>query len=376
MRTSLRRTLTRSATRAAVAVTAVALAGSGALVAPADASSAASDASTDWLVGQLADGLMVSEYNLHDGSGWQQYTDYGLTLDAYFALQQLRVKPGKRQAILDAIEPHSSEYTDAFGTRYAGALGKLLTAVLFEGGDPSTYGDDTNRDLLSDLEDLVVTSGPEQGRAQDDPSTSDTSNTFGQSYVATALTHARSPLADDATRFLLKQQCANGYFREGMDSGDFTCDGGTRQESKASVDATATVAIALGDLGEELDGRLQRRVRRASDNAVAWLVSTQKNNGSFVGNGTANTNSTGLAAFALRLGGKRAKATRAAEWVDGLRVTRRVVRTSAYRARDVGAIAYDRAAFDAGKAAGIARADRYQWRRSTAQAAPALDLIG
>ena len=54
-------------------------------------------------------------------------------------------------------------------------------------------------------------------------------------------------------------------------------------------------------------------------------------------------------------------------------MTGKLVRTTSFRARDLGAIAYDRAAFKDGRASGIARADVYQWRRATAQAAPALD---
>ena len=371
MRTSLRRTLTRSATRAAVAVTAVALAGSGALVAPADASGA-STKSANWLARQLQDGLVVSEYKDQDGH-WQQYTDHGLTLDVYYAFGQLDAKAPKRAAILDALEPVMHDYVDAYGTRYAGAIGKLLTAVEAAGRNPRTYGDE---DLVAGLEALVVTAGDETGRAKDDGDFGDSSNTFGQAYVATALAGANSSLADEATTFLLKQQCAAGFFRENMESSDFTCDSGAAGESTPSVDATATAALAALDLA--FDGPQQTRAAasQAFQDALSWLASKQKADGSFVGNGTRNTNSTGLAASVLAAGGKGRKAARAAEWIQQFQVTKRMVRTAGFKADDLGAVAYDAAAFKAGEKKGITRGARYEWRRATAQAAPALGLIG
>jgi hypothetical protein len=371
MRTSLRRTLTTTATRAAVAVTAVALAGSGALVVPADASPT-SDKSAGWLSRQLQGGLVVSEYKDQNGH-WQQYTDHGLTLDVYYALGQLDTRAAKRAAILDALEPVMHDYVDAFGTRYAGAIGKLLTAVEAASRNPRTYGDE---DLVAGLEALVVTSGDEAGRAKDDSDFGDSSNTFGQAYVATALAGASSSLADEATTFLLKQQCAAGYFRENMQSSDFTCDGGTGGQSAPSVDATATAALAAFALAFAGPQQTRPAAARAFRDAVSWLVSKQRANGSFVGNGTQNTNSTGLAASVLLAAGKTAKARAAARWIHHFQVTRRLVRATGYTSADLGAIAYDADAFKAGKRKGITRGARYEWRRATAQAAPALDLIG
>lgn len=372
MRTSLRRTLTRSATRAAVAVTAVALAGSGALVAPADASGASTKSAT-WLARQLPEGVVVSEYQ--QGRDWVRYSDWGLTLDVYFAFSQLDVKPGKRDQILDVLDQKYRKYTDVFGTRYAGALGKLLTAVEAGGRDPQTYGAG-DRNLVADLEALMVTTGNETGRAKDGGDSDDTSNTFGQAYVATALAGAGSSLADEATTFLLEQQCSAGFFRENMESSDFTCDGGTGGESTPSVDATATAALAALDLAFNGPQQTQAAASQAFQDAVSWLVSKQKANGSFVGNGTQNTNSTGLAASVLAAGGKGKKAAKAAEWIQQFQVTKRLVRRTGFEADDLGAVAYDADAFKAGEKKGITRNARYQWRRSTAQAAPALDLIG
>lgn len=356
--------------RLVLLATSAALVTSGALVAPAQAATPRATTSSDWLVSQMnARDLVRTEYST-GGGNFAGYADYGLTLDFFLAFDQLDVRAGKRAAILDAIEPRSEEYTDAFGTTYAGALGKLLTAVEIAGIDPSTY---STGDLVQRLEGLVVTQGVEEGRAVDDPAASDTSNTFGQSFVATALAGAGSPLADEALDFLLKQQCEAGYYREKMDSIDGTCDQGTAAERKSSLDATATAAVALRALSAAGPVEQRERARESFRDAIAWLVTRQADSGTFLGG--RNTNSTGLAASAFVAADRLNRAKLAARWIDDLRVTKRDIRTTAYRAGDLGAIAYDRTAFERGESRGITRGDRYVWRRSTAQAAPALDQL-
>ncbi len=353
-----------------------ALVTSGALVAPAQAATPRATTprattSSDWLVSQMnARDLVRTEYSNGDGT-FSGYTDFGLSLDFFLAFEQLGVRAGKRAAILDAIEPRSEEYTDAFGTTYAGALGKLLTAVEIAGIDPSTY---STGDLVQRLEDLVVTAGPEEGRAKDNPDGDfESSNTFGQSFVATALVGADSPLADETLDFLLKQQCAAGYYREKMDSADGTCDGGTAAQRKSSLDATATAAVALRALSTVGPLEQRERARESFRDAIAWMVTRQADSGTFLAG--RNTNSTGLAASAFIAAGRLNRAKLAARWIDDLRVNQRDIRTTAYRAGDLGAIAYDRTAFKRGESRGITRGDRYVWRRSTAQAAPALDQL-
>jgi hypothetical protein len=349
------------------------LAGSAALVAttaaPSGAASPQSKRSAAWLVTQLDGGLVESEYP--DGTGgWVSYTDFGLALDVYYTFDQLGVRAPKRRQILRAIEPRAAEYTDAYGTTYAGAIGKLLTAVQTQGFNPSKYGDG---DLLPRLEDLVVDSGPEQGRAKDVSDWEDSSNTFGQAFVATALTEARSSKAADAIEFLLKQQCAAGFFREKMNSVDFTCDSATTEQRRPDIDATASTALALRSLLPAAPVAARAEVRDALRSATRWLVSRQVRNGAFAGG--RNTNSTGLAAVALHEAGRKAPARKAARWVNRFRVTPKMVRTTKLRPRDVGAVAYNHAALKQGKQSGLGRDARYQWRRATAQAAPALDVL-
>jgi hypothetical protein len=358
------RTVRKHLHRAALGLTTAALVG-GTLATPAQAATGRAKAATDWLSGQLDAGLVTSEFNV--GEGWQSYTDHGLTLDVYFAFDTLDVRAGKKARIIRAMEPEVDNYTVAFGTTYAGAVGKLLTAVRDQRIAPADYGDGS---LLTTLEGLLVTSGTEEGRAKDSGAGADTSNAFGQSYVATALARSGSEWKNEAVRFLRRQQCDAGYFRELM-TPDGSCDGGTGPASRPSVEATATAAMALMDAAPRLAAGPRKRAKSAAADAVRWLVTRQVGSGTFKGG--RDTNATGLAATALGEAGKKKRAAEAASWVADLQVTRKLVRTTRFRARDLGAIAYDRTAFADGRSSGIARADRYQWRRATAQAAPALD---
>jgi len=149
------------------------------------------------------------------------------------------------------------------------------------------------------------------------------------------------------------------------------CSGGTGPASKPSVEATATAALALTDAAPRLAAGPRERANAAAADAIRWLVSRQVASGTFKGG--RDTNATGLAGTALGEAGKKKRAAKAAAWVAGLQVTSKLVRTTKFRARDLGAIAYNAASFKDGRMSGIARADRYQWRRATAQAAPALD---
>jgi hypothetical protein len=342
--------------------------------APAQASSAPTPPATsaaNWLAGQLDKGLVVSQY--YDGSHWVSYTDYGLSLDFFFAFSDLGIRAGKRHDILDAIEPEMDNYIDP-GTTYAGAVGKLLTAVETQGIDPSTYG---SGDLVTQLEGLVHTaSDSEHGRAEDSPSTQDTSNTVGQSFVVRALVAAQSDLADDAIAFLLKQQCSNGFFRVYMESSDHTCDGGTAEERGPSVDATAAAVQALLTAKTAgTPGVNAVALNSAISSARGWLVDRQRSSGGFAEDGIVNSNSTGLAAQVLVDLGKTARAADAAEWLNQHRVTRVLAARTALKSSDVGAVAFDGSALNDGKHDGITRDTRYQWRRATAQAVSGLDAL-
>ena len=368
-------TLRPAARRAALGLTTsaatVALA-AGLLAPPASAAqpTGRAEAASDWLADQLNPrDLVLSGYD--DGTGtFVRYVDHGLTLDVYLAFKDLGVKRERREAILDSLETRVEDYVTAFGQTYAGSLGKLLTAVQRQQLDVDTYEDG---DLLTRLQRMVKRGGKTDGLAED-ASAPDTTNTIGQSFVVRALAMADSNLADETTRFLLRQQCDNGYFRVYTASADRTCDGGTAAESGPSVDATAFAvqALLVADR-RDVDVR-QRRLDKALAAAEAWLVRKQRTSGAFRADGTANTNSTGLAAAVLADLGRKGRADRAAEWIRDLQVTRGLAQDGALGG-ERGAVAFDRAAFDDGVDDGITRGVRYEWRRATAQAAVGLDAL-
>ena len=108
MRTPLRRL-------GAVATT-TALALGGLLASPAQAApnSYAAPAAS-WLTGQLTGGLVHNDQ--------YDFDDMGLSLDFFFALQQLGTGATARSSILDAIAPRATEYVGDGTERYAGATG-------------------------------------------------------------------------------------------------------------------------------------------------------------------------------------------------------------------------------------------------------------
>jgi hypothetical protein len=131
---------------------------------------------------------------------------------------------------------------------------------------------------------------------------------------------------------------------------------------------TALAVLALLPQADDTD------VDAAVDAATAWLLDQQAANGSF-GSGadipTPNTNSTGLAGWALGESGEITPAERAAGWVRGLQVDEPAPCTSAL-ADEQGAIAYDASALANGRAAGITVQIEDQWRRASTQALPVL----
>ena len=351
MHTSVRRALLGLASTALVASTAVA--------GPAEAATPEAEASAGWLTRQLSDGVVHNDQ--------YDFDDYGLTLDIWFALHTLDVRAAAQGDILDALESKIAAYTTFDGTTYAGQVAKLLTAVESAEIDPASYGDGS---LLSTLQGLVATSGPQTGRAKDDTSGKDISNTIGQSFAVRGLTLADDELEGPTTAYLLKQQCAAGFFRESLGTKakqDFTCRLGRAEGTSApSVDATAFAVMALqaaraggvDGLGDDIK------------DAVAWLRSQQNDNGSFTGNDVPNANTTGLAAGVLA-GPAPAAAAKAARWLDGLRVTKGLASDGALGG-EAGAVAYNRKAFREARNDGITTETRDQWRRATAQAAVGL----
>ncbi|HEX6150491.1 prenyltransferase/squalene oxidase repeat-containing protein [Nocardioides sp.] len=337
------------------------------LAAPATA--APHDSSGWWLGRQLnADGLV---YNRQF-----KFIDYGLTADVVYALDILgghrrdvrRSARGVARNIDSMITGVDFDLPDDVS---AGSVAKAMLVAQSAGRNPRRFG---GKDLVATLEGLTSAEVPTIGRIADQTTGDnvDFANTLGQAFATVGLADAGSDRAADVRRFLLEQQCARGWFRltfSAKEAADQSCDADAT--SVPDTDVTALAVIVLDALPKK--GKV---VKAAIADAARWLRRNQKDNGSFGGGPSteaSNANSTGLAGWAL--GEVRScRATRkAAEWILRLQVKGKVWGTPL--ARQQGAIAYNRAALRAARSDGITVSTRDQWRRATAQAAPALRFI-
>ncbi len=363
--------------RGAVLTVASALAAS-TLIGPAQASYQASSQAdpsrsqlaSGWLTRQLSDGIV------HNGQF--DFDDIGLTIDVAFGLDALGGNKTTVKAIRAAVAADvggyiSGDATGDPGSTYAGATAKSLVLAQLTGGKGLSFG---GVDLVARLESVVAGGAPIAGRIEDVSGFGDFANTLGQAYAVRGLTVAGSDQAPAALGYLLQQQCAEGYFRLNFTAdkaaADQTCDGGDDATTSApDTDATAVAVIALEALASD-----DPAVKQAIRDGIAWLKGSQRDNGSF-GGGTSteapNANSTGLAAWALAGNGSCGAAVDAAQWVKRMQVVKPAAGSPLKR--QVGAIAYNGAALKAGRSDGIPSPKKDQWRRASAQAAPAMDLL-
>lgn len=347
-----------------------------ALTVPAQAAGTSSTSgnvfmTADWLESELSANALMHNPN------YGGFDDYGLSIDAANALAAAGGHGPAVMAIRAAIIKNESAYTTGAGFGYAGDIyaGATAKAVTIEqiGGTPTAA-------LLARLDGRVATAAPIAGRLQDavdpaDKSGADYANVFGQAFAAQALNAAGDANATSVTSFLLKQQCAAGFFRQDFTAdktaADQTCDG-AKPVATASVDTTAQAIISL--LPQSSDAI----VRAAITRAVAWLITVQQKGGGFTADGktgTANTNSTGLAGYALGRANSTAQAAKAASWVNSLVVTPAMECANAKLVGDFGAVAKDATALKAAKTDGITDATSDGFRRATAPALMALTFL-
>lgn len=315
-----------------------------------------------WLQSQLTDGLIVNSA-FDDGP----FNDYGLSVDTALALAAVGGHDATVDEVSAAVAANVNAYVgDGTTESYAGALGKAAVLARTAGDDPGDFG---GVDLIDRLEARVSGSAATLGRIQDASTFGDFANTFGQTFAVRALESAGSPEADAATGYLIAQQCDEGFFRQdftAFDAADQDCDADPAAE--ASVDATALAVLALLPQDDESEAK------DAIDAAVAWLKGRQDDNGAFASGPdipTPNSNSTGLAGWALGEAGETAAAERAAAYVRAFQVDETAPCRTALADQE-GAVAYDGAALVAGRKDGITVALQDQWRRASVQAVPAL----
>ncbi len=313
-----------------------------------------------WLADELdstADGIFVYD------SGFGDFTDYGLTLDAVLALALGGGHGDTLDRSMDAIEGSIAEYIshpdlgDGNGAgKYAGSASKaLLTEQV--AGRPTTIGSVV---LETEVRSAIRGATPTArwtGRVDADHG--DFSNGVTQSLAVLALSRTSGGVPAAVRDFLLEQQCPGGGFRISFDkvNPDFTIDeaGSTRGCTAAADGDLDSTAFALQAL---LSIRNDTGVSAAIANAIAFLTAPA--------NAATNANSAGLFGQALRAAGETAAADANAAKVKALQLTA--------AGPDVGAIVFDADAKAAAPGSAIAPADLSQAWRATAQGVLALEL--
>jgi hypothetical protein len=322
-------------------------------------------AGAEWLGNQLTKNLIHNEQ--------YDFDDYGLSVDVALGLDAAGKKATLVNLITKAVAKNVDFYTTFGANVYAGATAKALVLAVELDKNPRSFG---GTNLVTQLEGRVATAAPITGRIEDayDPADEfggDFANVIGQAYAAAGLSAVGSPKAASATAFLLQQQCSKGFFRLNFTAdktdADQSCDGAAKAERSPDTDATSIAVLAL----QHVKGA---KAKAAVKKAVAWLEDRQLVNGSF-GGGTSteapNTNSTGLAGWALGVAGATGPAERAATWVRIFQVS--APNPCSGKLDDaVGAIAYDVDAYESGLTDGIRSKTSDQWRRASAQALPVL----
>jgi hypothetical protein len=310
----------RAAPVAILALLALLISPSGANAAPPTSplTTDPADAAAGWLTGELVDGdHLTTEFDL-DGNATidpatEVFPDYGLTADAILAFAAAGSAGNAANAATDYLAANVSGYAgDGTVESYAGSLAKLILVADIMGRDPTAFG---GRNLITDLQarlqpdcsDILVC--PHPGRYSDASEFGDFSNPLGQALAIIGLERTTTDGAPaTAVDFLVSVQCADGGFVSDLSA--LPC-------ATGEVDTTALAVQALALVGRDA----------ATDAATAYLIGQQAGDGSFAAPGfgnppvtTANANSTGLAAQALRVLGSGDAADDAVGWLLGRQI--------------------------------------------------------
>lgn len=298
---------------------------------------AASAATPDDSVAYLAAQLEAGDDRLVVESGGQSYDDLGLTIDAVLGMSAAGTGGDASAAATDYVVANAGSYYGFGEEIYSAANGKLLTFASARGLDPRSLG---GVDLVAQQLSLEA----DTGQFVDQSQWGDYSNTLGQSFGIIGLKRAGTNPTPASIDFLLAQQCDDGGFSLEFKDGCIS-----------DPDATSTAVQALDVVGGH-DAAVQ--------DAADYLEARQDSSGGVGGGSTtegSNANSTGLAATALRIAGRDDTRAQALAYLDTLTFG---CDTPAL----AGAVAYNRADFDAAVAKGAQAAPDGTITRSTTQA--------
>jgi len=343
--------------RSAVAALATAVVtGSLCLAAPATATPtydrSALNEATHWALSQLNGGLLQTSY---EGIASPAY---GPSADLVMSLVEANDTTDAApvaSALATNIDSYVTSQFDRAGAVYAGSTAKAAVALKAAGLDPNAAG--PNHDDLIAMLDLTV---QPSGRIQDISDYGDYENTLGQAFAVAAFTAAGGTYATratSATTFLLTQQCDPGWFRLYFDSSDADASCDSSSSSGPSVDATATALLELAP--QITGGTATAATARAVGRAEAWLLSVEQADGGWsdgIAGNKSNANSTALAGRALAALGHTGAAEAAAIWVRAHQLAN-VGSCKPFHAADVGALAFDGAAWSGAQTKAVGSAN-------------------
>ncbi len=221
--------------------------------------------------------------------------DPGLTADLVLALAATGVSLQTTKSAADWLAEQAPDYVSAGVPKsvLAGSAAKLALVARAVGANSADFGN-------LNLQKILLGQLTAEGKFADAMNYSgaapvDNSTTFTQSLAVLALAE-QTPAT--AVQFLAQTQCADGGYPVFYPTAGQACE--------SDVDGTGIVVQALVAQGE------------SAASAVAWLLKNQGADGSFKNSGpgaAANSNSTALAAQALRAGGEPAAADQASQWL-------------------------------------------------------------
>lgn len=321
---------------------------------PSGADPAPAAAGATYLAAQPdpATGIIKTYYVFPENTPAQSFEDYGLTIDAGFALDAVGGQAAKLATMTSALESHIGDYV--FG---GGSAAKMASFLLAQGRTGAPVNG-----VVTTLESHIETAAPNAGRLVDaDPN--DFNTPLTQAYAVSALNDAGSSLAGSALGFLLQQQCSAGFFR-----GSFSAKASATQSCDAAASPTGNVDTTGLAVLMLQDQKSQPAVSAAITKAVDWLATQQAANGSF---NSGNANSTGLAGWALGVAGRTAVAGKAALWLRGQQLANAGSCTK-YAAKDNGAVTLDSLGLANAASGPLGQVDNSVATRSTTQALPAL----
>jgi hypothetical protein len=240
----------------------------------------------------------------------------------------------------------------------------MLVVAVVQGRDVSAFGGWNLRGELLDLMDAQPGS-VNLGRFRNSGQ-GDTSNGFSQSFAIIGLARTGT-VPPEAVAYLVNQQCPAGGFRLFF-TGGATCTNDDQADPDTTALATQALEAAKAAGAVGTDGPMA--------GGLDWLEAKQYPDGALPGSGPTalvpNANSTGIAAQALRAGGRTDAADLAVAWVRSMQLDCDAPGVAGGQ----GAVAYDPAGHDAAVAAGsIGAGFADQYRRTTAMATLGLGAV-